>query len=123
MLATMAKLGAYTVGQILHVALQADAVRRARNNGTASYRDFFRLNGVRLSARTFLCSMIFIFWWNNPTSLVDVLGYIGWNIPDKIAHLISLPLTVPTSGIFGLASDSILSFIPGLKNAVPQLDE
>lgn len=123
MMATAARLAAYTLGQTLHIALQADAVKRARNNATGSYLSFLHLNWVRLSARTFLCTMIFIFWWNNPTSIVDLLGYIGWNIPDKIAHVLSLPLTVSTSGMFGLGSDALLSFIPGLKNLIPKIEE
>jgi hypothetical protein len=123
LIATLTKLAAYTIGQVIHIALQADAVKRSKNNATASYGHFLRLNVVRLAARLFACTMLFIFWWNNPATLVDGLAYIGWNIPDKIGHILSLPMTVPTAGMFGLACDALLSFIPGLKNLIPKLEE
>ena len=123
MIGTIAKILAYVLGQALHIALQADAIKRSRNNATASYGTFLRLNGVRLAWRAFLCTMIFIFLWSHPTALVELFKYIGWNIPDKISWLLSLPMTIPTAGAFGLVVDALLSFIPGLKNLIPKLDE
>lgn len=123
LLGTAIKLVMYFIGQALHIALQADAVVRAKNNTTATYGSFLRMNAIRLAWRMFVCTLIFVFWWNNPTTIVDLFGYIGWSIPERIAHFLSLPMSGATAGFFGLGCDSVLSFIPGLKNLVPKVDE
>jgi len=113
----------YSIGAALHVLLQADATARAKNNPLMTWVAVIKQNAIRMAARTFVGTLLFAYVWSNPTSIKDVLGHVGVTFGPQMDWLVALPMSWPLAGLYGFFTDTILAFIPGLKNALPEVTE
>jgi hypothetical protein len=111
----------FFVGYALHMMLQVDAVVRAKNNAAISRFVVLKQNAVVILSRLFISAIVYWFMRNNPASLETLLGYIGITVSPAIGGAIGSS-SWGVAGMFGYMVDSILTFIPFLKNYVPSLN-
>jgi hypothetical protein len=111
----------FFAGYTLHMMLQVDAIVRAKNNAAYSRTSVLKQNAFVLSARLFISFLVFWFIRNNPQFLTTLLSYIGITLSPGIGDAISAS-SWGVAGMFGYIVDSVLAFIPFLKNYVPQLN-
>jgi len=112
----------FVVGYLLHAGLQVDAIARAKNNPLNSRMHVIAQNWIRMAARLFVSLMLFLWAWHNPSLVPTLLGYFGISLGAGAVAILTIPMSPPVSGIFGFASDSLLAYIPILKNALPAVD-
>ena len=112
----------FAIGYLIHAGLQVDAVARARNNPLNSRFDIIGQNWIRLVARFFISLMLFLGLWHNPGMIPSALGYVGMYASPGLVAFITLPIVPWTSGIFGFCADTVLTYLPVLKNALPAVE-
>lgn len=112
----------FVIGYMLHVGLQVDAIARAKNNPLNLRRQILKQNGIRLAARFFASLLIFFGVWKNPSLIPTIFSYAGINLNATATAILTLPMSGPLAGMMGLGVDSILAYIPGLKNIVPAIE-
>jgi len=110
--------GMFLVGYVLHMMLQVDAVVRARNNAAASRFLVLKQNVFVLLSRLFISFITLVVLRAHPEYLGSILGFAGITTS-------SVDIATSTwifSGAWGYMVDSVMTFIPILKNYVPQLN-
>ncbi len=113
----------FVVGYLIHALMQVDAIARSNTNPVESRSMIIRENSIRLLARFFVSLMAFLYVWHNPATIPTVLGYIpGVSLSDNVVSLMTLPMSPPVSGILGFFFDSLLAYVPVLKNALPPIE-
>ncbi len=112
----------FVIGYILHVGLQADSIVRSKENIVTSRWFVVQQNAWRLAARFFYALCIFIFFWRNPSMIPAALAYLGYTPGPTIMAILTLPMSPPISGMLGFNIDSLLAFIPKLKNVLPAIE-
>ncbi len=105
----------FVVGYMLHALAQVDAIARSQNNAATSRIAIIGENWIRLACRFFISLLAFLFVWYHP----ELITYLGVSPSSTISTILALPMSAPVAGAFGFAVDSLLAFIPGLKNFVP----
>jgi hypothetical protein len=113
----------FVLGYLLHVGLQIGAVARAKNNPTNSRLQILEQNMFRFAARFFVSLMAFLFLWHNPSAVPSLLGVFGISVGTTATAILTLPISQPIAGMFGFFADSLLAYIPFLKNALPPVVE
>lgn len=108
----------FVVGYLLHMMLQIDAIVRAKNNAAFSRWTTINQNLFPLLARFFISLLVLVFLRSNPQYLAALLSLIG--IPAT--NVVISTQSALFAGAYGYCADSILAFIPWLKNQVPQLN-
>lgn len=111
----------FLLGYLLHMMLQVDAIVRAKNNAAYSRLVVLKQNAVVLLSRLFLSFLFFAFLRSYPQFLSTVLGWVG--IPSIGNSITAVFASWFGAGMFGYMVDSILAFVPYLKNQVPQLND
>src|SRR5208282_3958091 len=112
----------FLIGYLVHAGLQIDAIARAKNNPINLRRKVIEQNWIRLSARFFVSLMIFLYVWHNPSMVPSVIGFFGIQLSTNAIAILTLPMSPPVSGVMGFAADSLLAYIPLLKNALPPIE-
>lgn len=112
----------YFIGQCFHILLQADAVARSKNNPISTRWGVIRQNAIAMAARVFVCWLLFVLIWDNPTALSGFFEWIGISISPRMQEILNLPMNVPLAGVYGMFSDSLLGYIPFMKNALPKIE-
>jgi heme/copper-type cytochrome/quinol oxidase subunit 2 len=112
----------FLAGYVIHFLLQVEVKVRANNNKAKSRVQLLKDNLLRIIARFFVSAMIFGIVWTHPTVLVSLLGYLGVNVTGGFADVLSLPMNVFTSGLWGFGIDSALAYIPYFSTIAPPLD-
>lgn len=112
----------FLIGYLLHVGLQVDAIARAKGNLPNARRKIFEQSWIRMAFRLFVSLMIFIYVWHEPAAIPKLLGYFGISPNETVTAILTVPMSPPVAGLFGCFWDTVLAFIPGLKNAVPTID-
>lgn len=51
-----------------------------------------------------------------------ILGYFGITLSPNAIAIMTLPMSPPVAGIMGFAVDSLLAYVPILKNALPAIE-
>lgn len=110
--------GMFLIGYLLHMGLQIDAVVRASNNGAVSRLAVITRNVFVLLSRLFVSFLLLVVLREHPEYLAPILGFAG---------ITALSISIATStwifaGGWGYVVDSIMTFIPILKNYVPPLN-
>lgn len=108
----------FLIGEALHIAVQVDDI--ARKNKMARKLVFTEI-GFRFANRAFWCAMIFLLIWQYPeciSAIVRIFHPIG---PDE-AEVLAIPMNNAVAGLYGLALDSLLNYIPGLKSQLPSIE-
>jgi hypothetical protein len=109
----------FFIGYLLHMGLQIDAVVRAKNNAAVSRITVIEQNAFVLPSRLFASFLLLVVLRNHPEYLGPVLGFAGITV-SSIAIATSSWLF---AGGWGYIVDSIMTFIPVLKNFVPPLND
>lgn len=112
----------FNVGHLLHVGLQVDAITRSETNTIDSRWFVVHQNAFRLAARYFVSLMIFLFAWNHPGALPALLGYMGVSVSENFKGILTLPISAPLAGMIGFSIDSLLTYVPWLKNQLPPIE-
>lgn len=111
----------FFLGYVLHMMLQVDAIVRAKNNAAVSRWCVLRENVFVLSARLFISTILFWFIKAHPQFLNTLLGYVGITLSPGVGEAVS-DSSWGVAGMFGYMIDSVLAFVPFLKNYVPPLN-
>lgn len=112
----------FAVGYLIHMLLQVDAVARSKNNPTNLRMKVIEQNWIRLLARFFISLLGFLWIWHNPSMAPTILGYFGVNLSANAIAIMTLPISPTIAGMFGFAIDSLLAYVPILKNALPPIE-
>jgi hypothetical protein len=112
----------FFVGYLLHMLLQVRAQVAAKNNGATSMLQVLKDSVFKLLARLGFSLVLFWYIRLHPEMLTKLLNLVGISLSGSLGELFTLPLNAPLSWVFGYEVDSLLAFIPVLKNIVPQLD-
>jgi hypothetical protein len=112
----------FLIGHFLHGGLQVDAVARSETNQISSRWFIVQQNIFRLSARFFVSLMVFLYIWSSPSTVPTVLGYIGVTLSENMIAVLTLPMNPPVAGMMGFAMDTLLAYIPWLKNQLPPIE-
>lgn len=112
----------FVVGYLIHMLLQADSIARAANNPLNTKFAVIKQNWPRMLARLFVSFLLFAWAWKNPSAVPSVLGFFGVTISANATAILTIPISPPVAGIFGFAVDSLLAYVPLLKNALPPVE-
>lgn len=113
--------GVFFVGYFLHMMLQVDAQVRAKNNAAASRLTVLKQNVFVLASRFFVSLIILQILKTHPEYLGPFLNLVGAGaIP--VAAVTGILSSWIFSGLFGYTIDSLLTFVPLLKNSIPPLN-
>jgi hypothetical protein len=118
MLLNWLAFGAFVAGYFIHLYLKIDEAVRDKSNPANSRWGLIKQNAAVLLARFFFSAVAYGFVRSHPELLSTLAGYA--NIPVAILGQLTLVTNIPLSGVFGYEVDSLLGYIPGLKNQVPQ---
>ena len=113
---------AFFCGYAIHLMLQVDAIVRAKNNTAVSRLTVLLENWPRLAGRLLFSFIVFYEIRQHPQFLASLLNAMGITLGGTVGDVFSVPLNAPLSAGFGYVVDSMLAFIPLLRNVVPQLD-
>ena len=111
----------FFIGFLLHVGLQVDAIARSKNNPANTHWAVVKQNSITLAARFFVSFLIFLYVWGNPSTLPTIIGYFGITLSPNAIAIMTLPMSPEVAGMEGFFVDSLLAFVPFLKNALPQI--
>jgi len=118
----------FALGYLLHAALEIDKIARANPPTTgfkawlAARAQIFLQNWIRLAARFFISVCLFLYLWHNPAAVPSLLASLGVTLGTTGTAILTLPIVPPIAGIFGFFADSLLGYLPFLKNALPPVD-
>jgi hypothetical protein len=114
---------AFFLGYALHMMLQIDAQVKAKNNAAYSRLTVLKQNAFVILGRLGISLVLFWVVRHFPSALSVLLGYIGITINESSSSFImTLAMSAPGSWMFGYVVDSLLTFIPVLKNYVPSMN-
>lgn len=110
------------VGQMIHLAVQIDAIVRAKNNTATSHKSVLRDRAIPIIARLFAATMFFgVFFGGGLPELLKALNMDApaWTV--TIAVLLSNTgfVGICLSGLIGLGLDSMIGFFPFFKPYLP----
>lgn len=108
----------YFVGSALHVALQVDDI--AKKN-SLTRKQVISAIGTAVAFRQFAAAMVFGLIWHYPLIISNALKTFGINIGGDEAEVLAIPMNNMIAGLYGLALDSALGYIPGLKSWLPSV--
>jgi hypothetical protein len=111
----------FIVGFLIHAGLQVNAIAKAKNNPLNTEWAVIKQNWITLAARFFVSLLLFIYVWNNPSTLPTVIWYFGVTLSANTIAILTLPMSPEVAGIMGFSVDSLLAYIPYLKNALPPI--
>jgi hypothetical protein len=106
----------FLCGYAIHALVQVDAIARAKN---AKRWPIIAENWIRILARGFVSLMLFSGLWYNPSVIAAGIKAIGIPAGSTVSAILTVPIVPWTAGLFGFCIDSVLSFIPWLKNVLP----
>jgi hypothetical protein len=107
----------FLIGSALHTLAQIDAIARSKNNPNNSRLGIFLGRWQPILIRTIWTLVIFTLWLQG--QLVAVLTAAKIPVPDTLTGILDLHIGGAVAFIAGYFLDSMLAFIPGLKNSVP----
>jgi 4-hydroxybenzoate polyprenyltransferase len=109
----------FFVGYTVHVLVQIDDLVRDKTNGATSRVRVFKMNSIRIIGRLWWNFIIFGIIWRYPSLIPTGIGLLGVNVSPNVAAVLTLPMNVWFAGGWGYGLDSLLSYIPKLRNVVP----
>lgn len=109
----------FGVGYIMHVLYQVNAAATAKNNPINSRLKILQNSSIQIVVRFFINAILFGLVWHYPSVLASGLGDVGVNLSPNMTAILTLPMNPLIAGGYGYCMDSLLAFIPILKNAVP----
>ena len=111
--------GSFVLGYLCHVLWQVNAAAKAPNNGETSPLKIIQSNSIAIFVRFVLSGAAFDILWRYPSFIPKGLGLLGMNVSDGVASVLTWPMVPVFALLYGYAMDSILAFIPKLKNYIP----
>ena len=118
----IAIVAVFVVGYAVHVLMQIDAVARAKNNPINSRLQILEQNWIRLLGRFFTSFLVFTGFWQHPSAIATLIGYTGATLPPNLVAVLTLPMNLWFAGVWGYGVDSLLAYIPILKNLSPPIE-
>jgi hypothetical protein len=109
----------FAVGYLMHVLYQVNAAATAKNNPINSRLTILRNSSIQIVVRFFMNVLLFGLIWHYPSVIASGLGDVGVNLSPNMTAILTLPMNPLIAGGWGYCIDSLLAFIPLLKNAVP----
>jgi hypothetical protein len=117
---TIIAIATFLLGYFLHLFLMIDKAVRDTGNPASSRWILIKQNAGVLAVRFFFSILIYAVVRTHPQLLATLAGYIGINPSSSWLGQLTLITNIPLSGVFGYEVDSLLAYIPFLKNEVPQ---
>jgi hypothetical protein len=110
----------FIVALLLHSLLNVDDIaRKTLRSRAAVFEDAW----IRIFYRWGFCIGFFGLLWLYPEILTKLFGIFGIQIGGDESAVFSLPMNIPLALLYGLVSDSILGYIPILKNQLPPISD
>ncbi len=109
----------FVVGYVMHVLAQAYAASVAPNNPIKSPVKIIQNSSIQIVVRFFLNAILFGLIWHYPSIVASALSGVGVNLSSNAIAILTLPMNPLIAAGFGYGLDSLLAFIPILKNVVP----
>lgn len=107
------------LGLLLHVLWQIQAQVTSRTNNAGSWMEVIEKNWTRLALRSFASLCVFMGFWHDPSAISDLLKAMNVNIGPTLTAFSTIPMGPWFAGMFGLCADTLLTFIPMLRNVLP----
>lgn len=113
---------AYWIGHVAHVVAQADSIVRAQNNDMESRLEVIKANAARLAVRAVFAFAGFLLVWQYPNTIPFALEAIGFQLTPTIERFLTIPINPPAAFFIGFFADTVVAFIPRLKNQLPIIE-
>lgn len=112
----------FVIGYLLHAAIQIDALARSDMNQFKERWVIAEQNMFRLASRFFVSLMSFLFLWHYPAMVPKIVTMLGFNLSENAIAVMTIPMNPPVAGMMGFAVDTLLTYVPWLKNQLPPIE-
>lgn len=112
----------FALGQLMHLAMQVDAIARAKNTPVTSRKQIVLDRAIPIAVRFFLCTMAFGILFGGGAGEVYIA--FGSEAPQWLLNLSGLLANTSIvgyfiAGVIGFGVDSAIGFLPFVKTYIP----